>query len=109
MHKNLFLITTLLIIFALVLSCSKHEISNNVNLQYDENLVSAQGTIEYIQLEGGFFGIIADNGDKYRPLNLPEDFQKDGVRVRFEGKINTDIMGVYMWGKVIEIKNIRKL
>jgi hypothetical protein len=109
MHNKLFFITVFLLMVALVLSCSKLVSNNDEHVQHDEKLISAMGTVTFIEIEGGFFGIIADNGDKYRPLNLPKDFQKDGVRVRFEGKINSDIMGVYMWGEAIEIKNIKGL
>jgi hypothetical protein len=109
MHKKLFLTTVLWIMFALVLSCSHIVSNNNEPVQHDEGLISAVGTVKFIEIEGGFFGIIADTGDKYKPLNLPKDFQRDGVRVRFDGEINSDIMGIHMWGKSIEITNIKEL
>ena len=39
-------------------------------------VISANGTIEYIPLEGGFYGIETGKGEKYLPLNLPDEFKK---------------------------------
>jgi hypothetical protein len=72
-------------------------------VQPDENLIVASGTIVHISVEGGFFGIIADDGKKYLPLDLPKEFQRDGLKVEFEGKFRPDIMGIHMWGKYIGI------
>ena len=40
------------------------------------------GTVRYLELEGGFYGIVIDSGAKYLPLNLDEAFQQDSMRVR---------------------------
>jgi len=75
----------------------------------DEDIVSGTGTIKFIDLEGGFYGIIGDDGKYYDPINLSQDFQVDGLRVRFEAKIRDDIFGIHMWGTPIEILKIEKL
>jgi len=105
--NKLFLLIALLIVLVLSVSCNQY-VSHEKNLQSDENIVKANGTVIYIELEGGFFGIIADDGSKYKPINLTESFQKDGLKVRFEGKLNTELMGIYMWGKLIEITKIKE-
>ncbi len=71
-------------------------------------IIKAKGTIVYIELEGGFFGIITDDGKKYTPNNLPRDFQKEGLKVRFNGKLNHDLVSIHMWGTLIEILNIEE-
>jgi hypothetical protein len=80
--------------------------NSSKNVQPEGNIITARGTIVHISLEGGFFGIIADDGNKYLPLDLPKEFQRDGLKVEFEGKLRPDIMGIHMWGKYIEITNI---
>lgn len=75
----------------------------------DKDIVSETGTIKFIDLEGGFHGIIGDDGKYYNPINLSQDFQVDGLRVRFEAKIRDDILGIHMWGTPIEILKIEKL
>ncbi|OQX55879.1 MAG: hypothetical protein B5M53_03620 [Candidatus Cloacimonas sp. 4484_209] len=71
-----------------------------------EKVFSANGTIEYISLEGGFYGIVTDEGEKYLPLNLPEEFKKDGLRVWFKAKPKK-VTTNQMWGKPIEILEIK--
>ena len=107
--RKLFILNILLIMFAVSLSCDKYTKNNEENIQSSEQIIKAEGTVKFIDIEGGFFGIIADDGSKYKPVNLPKRFQKDGLKVRFEGKFRTDLLGIYMWGKLIEIINIKEL
>lgn len=39
-----------------------------------QDIISETGTVKYIDLEGGFFGIIGDSGKNYDPINLSEEF-----------------------------------
>jgi|Deesub1362B_J571_1020462.scaffolds.fasta_scaffold09540_2 hypothetical protein len=72
-------------------------------------LFSAKGTIRFIPLEGGFYGIVADSGEKYNPINLPEEFRRDKLRVWFLAKYRKDLVSVRMWGQIIELVEIRKI
>ncbi len=108
-NRKIFTLIVLLIMFAFILSCNQYARNDNENIQSSEQIIKAEGTVKFIDLEGGFFGIIADDGSKYKPVNLPERYQKDGLKVSFEGKFRTDLMGIYMWGKLIEIINIKEL
>lgn len=68
----------------------------------EKDLVFATGTIRYIPLEGGFYGIETDEGEKYFPLNLKDELKKDGLRVWFKAKLKK-IVTIQMWGRPIEI------
>lgn len=71
--------------------------------------VEGWGTIRYVDLEGGFYGIVADDGEHYDPVNLSSGFEVDGLRAYFKGKIIRDKRADYhMWGTFIEIIDIRK-
>jgi hypothetical protein len=59
--------------------------------------VATIGTIRKIDLEGGFFGIITDDGEQLFPLNLGMDFRKDGLRVQFEFE-HKPMFTAQMWG-----------
>ncbi len=74
-----------------------------------EGAVSGTGTVKFIDLEGGFYGIVGDDNKQYDPMNLDQTYQKDGLRVRFQAKIRQDIASIHMWGKIIEITKIEKL
>ena len=78
-------------------------------ISVDTGIVKGTGTIVYLNFEGGFYGIIADNGEHYDPINLPSEFKKDGLRVRFKGRIRDDLKSFHMWGDIIELIEIKKL
>jgi hypothetical protein len=61
------------------------------------------GTVTWVPLEGGFFGIVADDGKRYDPLNLPAEFAQDGMRVGFTAKTDPDMASFHMWGTIVSI------
>jgi hypothetical protein len=61
------------------------------------------GTVTWIPIEGGFFGIISDDGKRYDPLNLQEEYAHDGMRVGFTAKTAPDMASFHMWGTIISI------
>jgi len=64
------------------------------------------GTIRYISVEGGFYGIVGEDGRRYDPVNLPAPFRKDNLPVRFRGKVLKDRVGFHMWGEIFQIEGI---
>lgn len=73
-----------------------------------DKYVEGWGIIKYVSLEGGFYGIVADDGEHYDPVNLSSEFEVDGLRVYFKGKIRDNLASYRMWGTLIEIIDIRK-
>ena len=71
--------------------------------------INGTGTVIYNPIEGGFYGIVGDNGKNYDPLNLGKEFQVDGLRVHFEGIKREDMASFHMWGTLIEIINIERI
>ncbi len=71
--------------------------------------ISSSGTVKYIELEGGFFGIITPDGRKYLPLNLPKEFQVDGMPVTFTAREKTDLATIFMWGTPLNLESIDSL
>jgi len=78
----------------------------NFELEKTEDIIEASGTVRFIELEGGFYGIVDDDGNKYDPTNLRDEFQEDGLRVKFSFKILTDTVSTHMWGTLIEVTEI---
>lgn len=68
-----------------------------------------EGTVTYMDYEGGFYGITTDDGGKYFPLNLGEEFREDGLRVRFTMRERNDVMTTTMWGRAVEITAMERL
>jgi hypothetical protein len=69
-------------------------------------IIRAKGRIVYQDLEGGFWGIEADDGRKFDPIALDEEFHKDGLRVVFEALPDTDRMSTRMWGTLVVLQKI---
>lgn len=82
------------------------EIEPVVSNVVKEKLIRDIGVIKYIGLEGGFYGIIGRRG-RYDPINLPREFQQDGLRVRLTGKLLPDYSSFHMWGRMIELISLR--
>ncbi len=74
-----------------------------------ENIVYGRGTVTFLDFEGGFYGIVSDDGEAYDPRNLDREFQVDGLRVFFEATILRKTGNVHGWGKVVSIRYIEKL
>jgi hypothetical protein len=68
--------------------------------------ISFTGEIVYMDLEGGFYGIISSEGTNYLPLDLSDEFRKDGLKVDVSGTIDQDVMTIQMWGKPFRINSI---
>jgi len=69
-------------------------------------IISEKGQVRHIDLEGGFWGIVAASG-KYEPMNLPANFQVNKKDVVFKARLRPDVMTFHMWGKPIEILEIK--
>lgn len=76
---------------------------NNIN----EPEPLTKGTIKFIPLEGGFYGIITSTNEKLDPINLPKEFQKDGLKISFSYNERNDLYSFHMWGKIIELTKIK--
>ncbi len=121
--KNLSMALTCLLLTGIVLSggCIKgpaEKPSQNVTPQIttpvpspleNRSIINRTGTVRFNPIEGGFYGIESDTGERYDPINLHKEFQVDGLRVRFEGRKREDMASFHMWGTLIEIIKIEKL
>ena len=67
------------------------------------------GRVVHVELAGGFYGILGDDGVKYQPTNLPHQYRKDGTLVKFIAWPREDMFTSVMWGKVIEIKTMENI
>lgn len=70
------------------------------------DMMELQGTVVHKDLEGGFFAIDGDDGRTYDPINLPEAFKRNGMRVKATVRVRDDVGSIHMIGDVIEIVDI---
>lgn len=81
----------------------------NVDVVSQENLIHTTGTVVYMDLEGGFYGIAGDDNVNYDPLNLKEEFREDGLEVEFTAYPAEDMASFHMWGQIVEIRSIEAI
>jgi hypothetical protein len=74
----------------------------------NDGLIHGKGTVRYLSFEGGFYGIVGDDGNNYDPINIPHEFKVDGLRVQFTANL-TDYVSFHMWGYVVKLFSIEKL
>ena len=75
----------------------------------DETVIETTGTVTYVNLEGGFYGIVGEDGTRYDPVNLDERYKEDGLRIRFRAEKQEDVAGIRMWGEIVQIHEIEAL
>ena len=64
-----------------------------------------RGRVQFLNLEGGFYGIIMDSGKKILPMNMKKEFAQNGAIVRIKGK-KKNIMTIQQWGTPFTITEI---
>jgi len=80
--------------------------SDKTNIIAKGDGIMLQGTVRYMNLEGGFWGIVADNGQKILPKNLPAEYRKDGLRLSFSAQEITGMMTIQQWGTLSSVSDI---
>ncbi|MDD5685836.1 MAG: META domain-containing protein [Methanoregulaceae archaeon] len=78
-----------------------------IDIQPVTESITGTGTVTYIELEGGFYGIITDEGAQLRPTSLPAEFRVDGQRVRFTAQTVGEQAGIFMWGRPVKLIDIQ--
>lgn len=73
-----------------------------------EGTISARGTVRYVDVEGGFYGLVIESGERYYPLNLEENFREDGLAVSFRGELQEDTLTLQMWGTPLTITEMER-
>ncbi len=89
-----------LCLFACLCSCSC--------LEEDDEVLTQQGTVQYVDVSGGCWRIVGYDGVNYEPVNLPDEFKKDGLAVRFSAKRRDDLVTKCMAGQIVELLGIRR-
>jgi hypothetical protein len=105
MISKLWLILVIGVVFMLIgtFTLSTKFVASDGNAEIHQN-----GTVTYLYFEGGFFGIVGDDGKHYDPINMPQEFKVNGLRVRFTANF-TDYISYHMWGCIVKLVSIERL
>jgi hypothetical protein len=86
-----------------------HDNSEKADTKCTKNKIAVTGTVEHVELEGGFWGITGDDGKRYDVVNLPKEFRKQGLGVKFVGRIRSGQVSIHMWGVMVEVISIERI
>lgn len=68
------------------------------------------GTITFIEdstsAEGGFWGIVSLEGERFVPENLPVEFHREGMEVEFEGFVVDEDRVEGEWGIPVRLNEV---
>jgi hypothetical protein len=70
---------------------------------YNAGTVEMDCLVHHVGVEGGFWGLTADNGQNYDPLNLPDTLKQAGIKVHFYLRMRKDLTTTHMWGTPVQI------
>ena len=74
----------------------------------EEKSQKLRGTVQFLPMEGGFWGIVTDDGRHILPLGLPKAYHKPGLQIRFTATPKR-IMTTQQWGEPAEVDDIEVL
>jgi hypothetical protein len=99
---------------------SQQELTANINATKDltlsnnmqkvspdtPELLVLEGQILFQQMEGGFFGFIDDNGNKYTPVGMDKANLRHGLIIQLTGKLLPNMITITQFGQVIKVEGV---
>ena len=76
--------------------------------KYSPKVFELDCVVEYISLEGGFYGLTSGKL-KLNPINLDDEFKEDKMNVRITYILGSDYVSFKMWGTIIILKTINEI
>ena len=70
-------------------------------------MATFKGTMKKNELEGGFWELHAEDGQRYQLSGGDAGLHKDGQSVEIEGSIDKGMMGIGMTGPTLSVKSYR--
>jgi hypothetical protein len=91
-----------LLILLLVAACA-----SPVSPSLPDGAIRLNGTVEYFNLEGGFWAVRGEDGVTYDPIGgLPPAYQRNSLRVAIVARVRPEMAGIHMVGPIVEILSI---
>jgi hypothetical protein len=84
------------------LNKSPEDLSDEVHIKQ----LSFIATVKYLNLEGGFFGLVSKEGKHWLPVNLKKEFHQDGAVIKVSGNAVEGLITIQQWGKPFSITHI---
>jgi heat shock protein HslJ len=73
-----------------------------------QDVIQIAGTVHHLDVEGGVWVIRTTDGTQYKPVQLPEEYQVNGLSIEAEARRRDNVVSIDMAGQAIELLTIRK-
>ena len=122
MRNKFIQLISISILFSLVSACQQNSLATPTQKEVTkvENMSNADkppstnnktqwlvATINYMEFEGGFYGIVTKAGSKLLPINLAKKYRQHGLLIEVQGYEAEGVMTIHQWGKPFKITNIK--
>jgi len=71
------------------------------------NTFTFDGRVVRVSIEGGFFGLVDRQGNRYLPDRLPAAMRRHNLPVRVRARLLPPAPSYRMWGRRIQLEEIR--
>ena len=68
-----------------------------------EEEASFEVTVQFLNLEGGFYGLVTEDGRKLLPMNLEPEHRKAGLKLVVKGQELKGVRTIQQWGFPFEL------
>ncbi|TLU59999.1 hypothetical protein FE810_16385 [Thalassotalea litorea] len=65
-----------------------------------------EGTLNYYDIEGGFFGFTSKEGEHLLPMGLEKKYHQPGAKLKLYGYIDNNVATIQMWGKPFKVMKV---
>lgn len=66
-----------------------------------------QARVVYLDFEGGFYGLVAENGNKILPMNLSKEYKITGTLLKIKGHKVEGIATTKQWGTLYKLVDVQ--
>ncbi|MCW8831854.1 MAG: hypothetical protein OQK03_00860 [Colwellia sp.] len=66
-----------------------------------------QVKVIYLNFEGGFYGLVTENGDKLLPMNLAKEYKAIDTLLNIKGHKVEGIATTQQWGTLFKITDVK--
>ncbi len=91
----IFLLAALALIGISMLTFGQAKASNNIEV--------ISGTVRYVGEEGGFWGVVGDDGKRYEPIHMPTELRRNGLKIELTATVFKNHYSIRTWGILIEV------
>ncbi len=83
----------------------KEDAKQDTQNPQEQQMITVTGTIRFLPMEGGFYGLDGENGKKYMPQGIDKSMLKNGLVVEVTGTVLTDMLTFQQYGEVLKVKS----